>query len=1153
MGRGPSSLHRAGFLSTKVSSGPEGQVLSGASQPEQAFKAAQPSYRDEPPKQRSTDGRLCDLCVTNEGELVETSGAWRQALWLAEKHIITRVQTLVQSPILARYAAAAYRLRQKPLGVCCLSCQQWVWESSVGPPSTGTFLKPDGPWPGAAEAAITGARFFPVDFGADEAAELCLAGRQNSKPRDGNPGATRTAGEVYQSQGRSERRSVSQEGYWGPTRRDWCRLSDIIAQEPQDCLQAKSAQLLEWIEEFESHLEPDTLGYWVANRIPECLEAEEEDSIGLLACIEDLKLQVDQPSNIGVCTLVQANVTNYRAEVKQWLVTNQCQVTCVQETHVEGPKQEGLKSGLAAGSLETWAHPAEGTQGGSMGGLATMARTHLQTRHLQTFGDQGKGCVFIGLRFQGWELAIGNVYLESGTGPGAGVSPGLLSNLAVFVQELRLPWIIVGDWNCSPEELASSGFLSMIKGRLVTPGESTTTQGSEIDYAVASEAIAACTQVEVDWDVPFKLHAAIKYKVHKKGASLPVPQAPRFAPEPGEYQAELIKAPTKEVQAMFEQPNERHAELEWGRIMQELEAQLHMDQCGRGWYFPVIREPLVPQTSPHKPWKGGRVAYWERMQLWVKQRQQRPLKPSQLRLFLKQVNQMHHYMGAEGAGDPGAIQVTLEAYMLGHGDDLHQVQEVLDNAREEACAWRAQRQKQYQEWLEGACEGGMRGLYRALKTPENSQARPYRDQSGELRPHLRRKEWKAVWKPLPGNQVQQHQVFDQLKAGAQAQLARIGPLSNEAVGRVLCKMAKKASGPDGLSAQMLRALEPDQVALVAQAFRTWEATGQMPETVTMTLVALLPKKATEERPIGLTSYAYRAWCRARYHLHEDWARQYKQHSPWDRAIKGMSSLEVAVTRVIKGEVLRQSGKTGITLLLDLKGFYENVDHAALVAAAFRHNYPPLLLHGAMQIYRGKRHLCAENMLSAPLVATTGIVAGCPLAPGLSKLIMHEVVEPLWKGPPKCHVDLYIDDTGFDVLYQDAKACARKAYLVWQRVKRQLDDAKLPLSTGKSVWICSNTRAEKELNKLLQEGDPQVQSLAKDLGVDSAWGRRRRLATHKARFRKGQQRQNRLVQLAPAQSAKTKAYKQSVFGAALYGHMAMGLAPKRLKWVRHASR
>ena len=69
-------------------------------------------------------------------------------------------------------------------------------------------------------------------------------------------------------------------------------------------------------------------------------------------------------------------------------------------------------------------------------------------------------------------------------------------------------------------------------------------------------------------------------------------------------------------------------------------------------------------------------------------------------------------------------------------------------------------------------------------------------------------------------------------------------------------------------------------------------------------------------------------------------------------------------------------------------------------------------------------------------------------------------------------------------------------------------------------------------------------------MDSSWGRRRRLATHKARFSKGNQCQRRLVQLAPTQSAQAKACKQSVFGAALYGHMAMGLAPKRLKWVRH---
>ena len=118
-------------------------------------------------------------------------------------------------------------------------------------------------------------------------------------------------------------------------------------------------------------------------------------------------------------------------------------------------------------------------------------------------------------------------------------------------------------------------------------------------------------------------------------------------------------------------------------------------------------------------------------------------------------------------------------------------------------------------------------------------------------------------------------LFDQLYAGAQAQLKEVGPLTDNQVAKVLKKMAKKAAGPDGLSAQMLRALQPDQVSLVAQAFWEWEHTGQMPETVTMTLVALLAKKETEERPIGLTSYAYRAWCRARYQLHDDWARQYQ--------------------------------------------------------------------------------------------------------------------------------------------------------------------------------------------------------------------------------------------------------------------------------------
>ena len=100
--------------------------------------------------------------------------------------------------------------------------------------------------------------------------------------------------------------------------------------------------------------------------------------------------------------------------------------------------------------------------------------------------------------------------------------------------------------------------------------------------------------------------------------------------------------------------------------------------------------------------------------------------------------------------------------------------------------------------------------------------------------------------------------------------------------------------------------------------------------------------------------------------------------------------------------------------------------------------------------------------------------------------MHDVVEPIWRGPSRCHVDLYIDDTGFDITHHEPKACAKKAYLVWLQVKQRLEAAQLPLSAGKSAWICSNARTEKELTKLLSEDDPQVKSLRLRMGEETSY-------------------------------------------------------------------
>ena len=148
-----------------------GTILSGVSRPEQTLWVGPLGHTDAAPNQHATGDRKCDLCATEEGELVPTSAEWRNALWVAEKHIVTWVQPMVQSPILARHAAAAYRLRQKPLGICC-KVPAWVWGHHKNPPTEGAVLEPIGHvWPTLGEAAITGPQYFFEDFGAHEVEE----------------------------------------------------------------------------------------------------------------------------------------------------------------------------------------------------------------------------------------------------------------------------------------------------------------------------------------------------------------------------------------------------------------------------------------------------------------------------------------------------------------------------------------------------------------------------------------------------------------------------------------------------------------------------------------------------------------------------------------------------------------------------------------------------------------------------------------------------------------------------------------------------------------------------------------------------------------------------------------------------------------------
>ena len=84
--------------------------------------------------------------------------------------------------------------------------------------------------------------------------------------------------------------------------------------------------------------------------------------------------------------------------------------------------------------------------------------------------DIGKGPVdfhdFAAVRIQmlGTVVTLISVYLDTGIGLKGG-NLKKLADLAVLISAINGPWIAMGDWNMTPEDLRQSAWLLLVGGR----------------------------------------------------------------------------------------------------------------------------------------------------------------------------------------------------------------------------------------------------------------------------------------------------------------------------------------------------------------------------------------------------------------------------------------------------------------------------------------------------------------------------------------------------------------------------------------------------------------------------------------------------------------------------------------------------------------
>ena len=101
---------------------------------------------------------------------------------------------------------------------------------------------------------------------------------------------------------------------------------------------------------------------------------------------------------------------------------------------------------------------------------------------------------------------LGSVYLFNQVGVSAKCNLDLLEAVAHTLDNLVGPWIIGGDWNCSPSDLINTGWLKRVGGTVHAP-TSPTCNDNTYDFFVTSNSIASeVNSVHLIGDAGFTPH-----------------------------------------------------------------------------------------------------------------------------------------------------------------------------------------------------------------------------------------------------------------------------------------------------------------------------------------------------------------------------------------------------------------------------------------------------------------------------------------------------------------------------------------------------------------------------------------------------------------------------------------------------------------------
>ena len=774
-----------------------------------------------------------------------------------------------------------------------------------------------------------------------------------------------------------------------------------------------------------------------------------------------------------------------------------------------------------------------------------------QNIHLKDqFVIEGCGWMACQMELERYNLNLIGMYAKCGEGIQRQTNQQLWSRLVTYVRHLKEPYMILGDFNVEPNALAETHLLEHMEAEIVAAGEETTLHGSELDWTIVSKSISVGAALRLSWEVPCRPHAQIILQMEMDGLEKRVPQVKKYPAIPKlespQWQWQQCQMPVHDVQILHhvvKAPEVKYAA--WAQQAEEYVLQnMEYPQKGRGRLLAINNVAKI-QVGGHGMWKRGAMAFWGQCaSIFQSYRTHSGNHPGYRKSFERMLWVVDkHWQGemTDMQAFQEKAQDVLNSWEPSKANIVEQL--ILHQEQEAKAVTLDEEAEQYREWLKKGFSQGYRALFRTLKKDQVPYLRPFQQCSVEEKIQMRTKQWKEIWQAE--DEPVHIENLEELCQQGRFHAARLEALTAGAMLKKAKSLSSKAAGIDAISNDLIRNLPFEGMQDLAQLLRHIEMTSEVPMQWLASLVVLIPKNATIERPIALTSSVYRFWCKMRGDLIKQWQSQLGGLMPWERAKPGSQCLHIALNRLLRAEVNSADQKFVVSTLIDLSNFYDRIDLQLLAERWSEVQYPPLMAKMAMLIYRGPRYLEGEGMVDGPLYARNGILAGDPQAPQVAKVYLYRAMKRFKEKFPEAQMDLWIDDASYDVVADRAEDAAETAVQAFKFLRAELQADNLLISKEKTGFLINNKALKPELEKRLTSEDPKVVDAMRDLGCDSAAGRLRRVKVVQKRTKQGQKKQGKLIKLKiPQQHIKIKLHKGSVKAGSMWGIEAMGLAPQR---------